>query len=129
MLIGGGSGVVPLMSMIRHRAAKSSNVPVSLLVSSRTWDEVIFRDELLRLSHGDPGFQFVVTTTRGSRVRPVDYDRRVDARMLSEVLSNMPGRPASVYVCGSDAFVEAASQGLIESAVSADVIRTERYGG
>jgi ferredoxin-NADP reductase len=102
---------------------------MTLLVSSRTWDDVIFRDELLRLSQGDPSFQCVLTTTRGPRVRPVDYDRRVDTLMLSEVLAHMPDRPASVYVCGSDAFVEAAAQALIESAVSADVIRTERYGG
>ena len=129
MLIGGGSGVVPLMSMVRHRTAKGSNVPMSLLVSSRTWNDVIFRDELLQLSHDDPGLQCVLTTTRAPRVRAVDYDHRVDAPMLADLLARMPGPPASVYVCGSDAFVEAAAQGLIESAVSADVIRTERYGG
>jgi ferredoxin-NADP reductase len=71
----------------------------------------------------------VLTTTRVPRVRAVDYDRRVDALMLEDLLARMPGPPASVYVCGSDAFVEAAAQGLIESTVSADVIRTERYGG
>lgn len=129
LLVGGGSGVVPLMSMIRHRAARRSLVPLVLLLSVRTWEEMPFREELLQLDAAGDGFRLAVTTTRSPPRRTSDYHRRVDAVMMSEALQRLPATPATVYVCGSDPFVEAAAQGLIASAVSADVIRTERYGG
>jgi ferredoxin-NADP reductase len=129
LLIGGGSGIVPLVSMVRHRAANASTLPMLLLVSARTSADVIFREELLELARQNTGFQCVLTTTRSPAVRDVDYDRRVDAAMMAELLRRMPAMPATIYVCGSDSFVEAAAQGLIASEISADVIRTERYGG
>jgi ferredoxin-NADP reductase len=128
LLLGGGSGLVPLMSMVRHRFLRHATTPMLLLLSVRSWDEVIFREELLSLSRQDTGFQCIFTTTRSPRTRELDYDRRVDASMMAELLQRMPAPPATVYVCGADGFVEAAAQGLIESSVSAAVIRTERYG-
>lgn len=129
MLVGGGSGVVPLMSMIRHRAARGCDIPMTLLLSARTWEDVVFREELLALDRASSGFQLLLATTRSPPQRAGDYDRRVDASMMADVLRRMPVRPANFYVCGSDPFVEAAAQGLIDATVSADVIRTERYGG
>ena len=126
VLMAGGSGIVPLMSMIRHRAARRSTVPVTLLLSARTWEEVIFRDELLAFEKRQDGFEFVMTTTRGAAQRSGDYDRRVDRDMVSALISAVPRQ---CYVCGSNPFVEAAAQSLIASRVSAAVIRTERYGG
>ncbi|TIQ60514.1 MAG: oxidoreductase, partial [Mesorhizobium sp.] len=72
LLVGGGSGVVPLMAMIRHRAARRSAVPVALVFSARVWDEVIFRDELIGLDDRRDGFDLVLTLTREAARRPAD---------------------------------------------------------
>ena len=77
-------GVVPLMSMLRERAAKGSNVPALLLFSSRTWEDVIFRDELLALAARNDGFQLALALTRDEPRRPQDFGRRVDASMVAE---------------------------------------------
>lgn len=128
LLVGGGSGVVPLMAMVRHRAARKSVVPVALVFSARVWDEVIFRDELIGLDDRRDGFDLVLTLTREAARRPTDYSRRVDAAMMVQSMARLPERPALAFVCGSNAFVSAAAQALIDADVPADVIRTERYG-
>ena len=134
ILIGGGSGVVPLMSMLRHRAARASKVPLLLLFSARTWEDVIFRDELLALHERRDGFELVLTLTReGGRPeaarRAGDFARRVDAPMVRALLARLPAAPLRAYVCGPNAFVEAAAQGLVGAGMAAALIRTERYGG
>src|ERR1700754_5025272 len=85
LLLGGGSGVVPLVSMVRHlKAAKlaGSTVPVLLLLSARTWDEALFRDELLELNKEMGGFTFVLNLTREADSRGQDFGRRIDAAMV-----------------------------------------------
>jgi ferredoxin-NADP reductase len=129
LLLGGGSGIVPLMSMLRHRAAVGSHVPALLLFSSRTWEDVIFRDELLALDARNDGFQLALALTRDQPRRPSDFGRRVDAAMVAELVGRLPGPPKHVFVCGGNPFVEAASQGAIEAGVAPSMIRTERYGG
>jgi ferredoxin-NADP reductase len=128
LLVGGGSGVVPLMSMARHRAASRSIVPILLVFSARVWDEVIFRDELLGLDERKDGFSLVLTLTREAARRPADYSRRVDVAMMRDAVARLPEPPRVVFVCGSNAFVSAASQALIDAGVTAEIIRTERYG-
>ena len=129
ILVGSGSGVVPLMCMIRHRAAQGSTVPTLLLFSAKTWDDVIFRDELLALDAADSGFELVLALTRDGGRRAGDYARRVDAAMIREALARTAPHPRFVFLCGSNPFVESASQGLIDAGVAAGLIRTERYGG
>jgi ferredoxin-NADP reductase len=130
LFIGGASGVVPLMCMLRHRAQSAGPRPrVLLLFSARTWDDVIYRDELLALNDARDGFDLAITLTREPARRPSDYSRRVDAPMTSDVLARLGAPPRQVYICGSNPFVEAAAQSLIASAVPASLIRTERYGG
>jgi ferredoxin-NADP reductase len=129
ILVGSGSGVVPLMCMIRHRAAQGSTVPALLLFSAKTWDDVIFRDELLALDAADNGFKLVLALTRDGIRRAGDYSRRVDAAMMRDVLARAASQPRYVFVCGSNPFVESASQGLIDAGIAAALIRTERYGG
>jgi ferredoxin-NADP reductase len=129
VLMGGGSGVVPLMSMLRHRWRQGSSVPVLLLFSARTWDDVAFRDELLAMHDARNGFDLAIALTRDTARRPEDYSRRVDKPMITEVLARLPGPPRQVYICGSNPFVEAAAQSLVASSVPASLIRTERYGG
>jgi ferredoxin-NADP reductase len=128
LLIGGGSGVVPLVSMTRHRAAQNSSAPVLLLYSARTWDELIFREGLLALKQKGNGFDLALTLTREHAAHNADYDRRIDPAMVAELLPRMPSPPKQVFVCGSNAFVTTATDALIVADVPAGVIRTERYG-
>jgi ferredoxin-NADP reductase len=129
LLLGGGSGIVPLMSMLRHRAARGSRVPALLLFSARTFDDVIFRDELLALDARNDGFQLALALTRDTPRRAQDFGRRVDAAMIAELTRRLPAPPRHVFVCGGNPFVEAAAQGAIEAGVAPAMIRTERYGG
>lgn len=128
LLVGGGSGVVPLMAMVRHRVALKSPVPVALVFSVRVWDEVIFRDELIGLDDRRDGFALVLTLTREAARRPADYSRRVDAAMMMQSIVRLREAPKLAFVCGSNAFVSAAAQALIDAGVPAGIIRTERYG-
>jgi ferredoxin-NADP reductase len=123
LLVGGGSGVVPLMAMARQRAADGDVVPTRLLYSARTWDDVIYRDELARLS-GD-GFDVVYTLTRAQPAGWTDYSRRVDRDLLAEVA---PEQLALTFVCGPTPFVEAVAQALVELGHEPSRIKTERFG-
>ena len=124
-LVAGGSGVVPLMAMLRHRAAAGSDAAARLLFSSRTWEDVIYRDELERLA-GD-GLEVVHTLTRGAPPGWTGYARRVDADMLREV-AWPPAERAQTFVCGPTSFVEAVASGLVELGHDPATIKTERFG-
>ena len=129
LLIGGGSGVVPLMSMARHRTASGSKVPMALLFSARTWEDVIFRDELLEMHGRRDGFDLVLTLTRDVDKRDGVHARRIDSGMVMQAIDQFPALPKRVYLCGSNAFVDAAANASIEAGIPATAIRTERYGG
>ncbi|MCU1334405.1 MAG: oxidoreductase [Candidatus Angelobacter sp.] len=127
LLIGGGSGVVPLMAMLRHRAAQQSRIPARLLYSSRSADDVIYRDELERLASGDDELEVVFTFTRHAPPGWTGYQRRIDAAMLDEVLQPL-GNDVRSYVCGPTLLVEAVSNALVAMGLPAEGIRTERFG-
>jgi ferredoxin-NADP reductase len=129
LLIGGGSGVVPLMAMVRHRAVVAPETRALLVYSARTWEELIFRDELLDGEAREPGFDLAITTTRGPRARPGDFDRRLAGALLREILARWGQAPRHVYVCGSNAFVGSVTSDLVREAIPAERIRAERYGG
>jgi ferredoxin-NADP reductase len=129
LLVAGGSGIAPLMSILRHRARVAPLTDALLVYSSRTWDEVIFRDELLRADDEDARMQVIVTTTRGPRHRPSDLERRLDRDALRGLLARWGVAPAHAYVCGSTPFVEAVANALVDEGVSAERVKTERYGG
>jgi ferredoxin-NADP reductase len=129
LLLAGGSGVVPLMSMLRHRAARASHVPALLLFSSRTLEDVIFRAELLALDAKHDGFQLCLALTREQPTRPQDFGRRVDEAIVAKLAGRLPEPPRHVFVCGSNPFVEAASQGALKAGIDRTLIRTERFGG
>jgi ferredoxin-NADP reductase len=119
--------VVPLMAMLRHRAATGSDLPARLLYSSRTLEDVIFRQELDRLAAAGDGLTVTHTLTRAQPSGWSGYDRRVDAAMLEEV-----GWPASerplVYVCGPTRLVEAVAGQLVALGHDPTRVRTERFG-
>jgi ferredoxin-NADP reductase len=122
LLVAGGSGVVPLAAMARHWKRIGSSVPMRLLYSSRSWDEVIYRDELEHL-----GIGVTYTLTREQPERWQGYARRIDDEMLSEVAFPAADGPR-VYVCGSTHFVDAAADGLVRLGYDPISIRTERFG-
>ena len=125
LLAAGGSGVVPLMAMIRTRAAAGSTADTRLLFSSRSWDEVIYRDELARREGG--GLRVVHTLTRARPDGWRGYARRVDAQMLAEVGPSTAELP-HVYVCGSTPFVEAVAGALVQLGHDPERVKTERFG-
>jgi ferredoxin-NADP reductase len=123
LLVGGGSGVVPLMAMARQRSADGDDVATRLLYSARGWDDVIYRDELERLS-GD-GFDVVYTLTREQPPGWTGYARRVDADMLAEV---GPSDLALAFVCGPTPFVESVAETLVQLGHDPAKVKTERFG-
>jgi ferredoxin-NADP reductase len=124
LLVAGGSGVVPLRAMLRNRQQSESDVPVRLLYSSRTLDDVIYREELNGAADG------VEVTYTLTRVQPPDwtgYSRRVDAELLSEVAWPADDE-AHAFVCGPTSFVEAVAGGLVELGYPPRRVKTERFG-
>jgi ferredoxin-NADP reductase len=127
LLIAGGSGVVPLMAMLRHRASTSHKSPARLLYSSRTLDDVIFRGELDRLAAINDGLAVKHTLTRDKPAGWDGYTRRIDGAMLEEVAWSKGEMPA-VFVCGPTSFVEAAADLLVAMDYDPMWIKTERFG-
>ena len=125
LLVAGGSGVVPLMAMVRQRAAAGGDTEMRLLSSSRGWDDVIYRDELARL--GGDGLAVVHTLTRSQPPGWTGYARRVDAEMLAEV-GPSPAEQPHVYVCGPTPLVEAVAEALVRIGHEPHRVRTERFG-
>jgi ferredoxin-NADP reductase len=127
LLVAGGSGVVPLRAMLRHRAAQGSHIPTVLLYSSRTPDDVIYRAELERLAKDDPTLKVVFTFTRQTPPGWTGYDRRIDTAMLAEEMRPL-GSGILAYVCGPTLLVEAVATALVGVGLPAERVRTERFG-
>jgi ferredoxin-NADP reductase len=127
LLIAGGSGVVPLMCMLRHRQLSGSIVPTALLYSVRTRNDVIYHSELMALARSDPRFALRITLTRESAPGWTGRVGRIDLQSVKALLEHLGG-VADVYVCGSDGFVEAASALLLQAGQPPNAIRTERFG-
>ena len=127
LLVGGGSGVVPLMCMLRHRRLAGSAVRAALLYSSRTREEVIYQDELTDLARSDPGFTLRLTLTRDVAPGWPGAVGRINLPAVQALLNDLGG-VADSFVCGSDGFVEAASALLVQAGQPATAIRTERFG-
>jgi len=126
LLVAGGSGVVPLMAMLRHRAATGSDVPARLLLSARTLDEVIYRDELDRLAKDD-ALDVAYTLTRARPPGWGGYTRRIDEAMLAKVAWPPDQRPL-IYVCGPTRLVETVASALVALGHLPARVRTERFG-
>ncbi len=128
LLIGGGSGLVPLMAMVRHRAAQGSAIPVTLVTSARTAADLLYLDELRVLRAACPGLTLVATVTREAARAPDLRAGRIDLALLRDVLE-ASGTPQLTFVCGSNPFVETVTGHLLDLGIPPGRVRTERYGG
>jgi ferredoxin-NADP reductase len=126
LLVAGGSGVVPLMAMLRHRARMADATPARLLFSSRGYEEIIYREELDQLASRNDGLEVIHTLTRSQPTGWAGFARRIDEPMLAQVLEPL-GRPR-VYTCGPTALVESVANTLVRLRIPPDRIRTERFG-
>ncbi len=127
LLVAGGSGIVPLMAMIRQRTLLRSTVPTRLLYSVRSYDEIIYRDELTSLVSKDTGLEVIYTLTRMQPANWTGYHRRVDNDLLREVVWAGKEKPLA-YVCGPTQFVETVAQGVLPLGYEPERVKTERFG-
>jgi ferredoxin-NADP reductase len=126
LLVAGGSGLVPLMAMLRHRAAQNSTIDTRLLISARRWEDIMYRDELGKLGAQD-GVHSHYTLTRDRPDGWAGFDRRIDAEMLASVGPG-PATAPRIFVCGPTPFVERAADLLVELGYPPDAIHAERFG-
>lgn len=126
-LVAGGSGIAPLMAMIRHRANSAKKVPTRLLYSSRSLEDIIYREELERFARSDSSLQITHTLTRRQPQNWNGYRRRIDPAMLIET-AFQPAENPLIFVCGSTGLVEAVATYLLELGYRPERVRTERFG-
>jgi ferredoxin-NADP reductase len=126
-LIAGGSGIAPLAAMLRHRARRKVGVPALLLYSSRSPEEVIYREELDTMARNDSNLRIVNTLTRGQRDGWTGYHGRIDKAMLAET-GFAPEQNPKIFICGPTPLVEDASRFLVELGHPFPTIKTERFG-
>ena len=126
-LVAGGSGVVPLMAMLRQRAAAASTLPAALLYSSRSVGDIIYRAELDRLAGQGDGLKVAHTLTRERPAGWSGLTRRIDQAMLREV-GFAPDAQPRIFVCGPTPLVEAAARALRDIGHEPHLIKTERFG-
>jgi ferredoxin-NADP reductase len=127
LLIAGGSGIVPLMAMLRHRAAAAYTGATTLLYSSRTYEDIIYRAELDRLAAADSSLRIIHTLTRTQPPAWTGYRRRIDHDMLAEAAPPAAAR-ALAFICGPTRMVEGAAEILTGLGYAAERIKTERFG-
>jgi ferredoxin-NADP reductase len=127
LLVAGGSGIAPLMAMIRHRRAAGDDTPTRLLFSSRSYEEIIFRQELERLASEDETLQIIHTLTRSRPEGWTGYDRRIDEEMLDEV-AFPPREWPLAFVCGPTPLVETVATALVGLGHEPTRVKTERFG-
>jgi ferredoxin-NADP reductase len=127
LLIAGGSGLAPLMAMIRHRAAAGSDVLTRLLVSARGADDLLYARELEELTAADPALEPSFTLTRSPPEGWTGYARRVDLEMLRQVAFDPTERPRT-FVCGPTGFVEHVAELLVALGHDPARVKTERFG-
>jgi ferredoxin-NADP reductase len=142
LLIAGGSGIAPLMSMFRHRSTSGTSSPMLLIFSVRTESDILFRRDLEQMAREDPHFDLLITLTRGAPDDWTGESRRIDGQMIETALGGfgeMTTKRAGVagdtdraferaYVCGGTDFVESIASHLLESGMDYNEIRTERFG-
>ncbi|HJP27559.1 MAG TPA: FAD-binding oxidoreductase, partial [Dehalococcoidia bacterium] len=131
-LIAGGTGIAPLVSMLRHRQSSPTKAPTVLMVSARTEPDLLFRKELQLMEEEDLNFDSIVTLTRKMPknwlIENVRENRRIDLKMIETAINRLGESPSSAYVCGGTGFVESIGNHLLEIGMAYTDILTERFG-
>ena len=133
-MIAGGSGIAPIMSMIRHRSntAVTEKAPMLLMFSARTEADILFASELESNAVNDPDFHLIVALTRSKETAPgyrsFRHFHRIDRPMIESALSKLAIAPSRAYICGGSSFVEAIANHLLDIGLPNNSIRTERFG-
>jgi ferredoxin-NADP reductase len=127
LLVAGGSGITPLMAMLRHRARQASTIPTRLVYSARSLDEVIYHEELESLASRGDGFEVFYTLTRSQPAGWTGFSRRIDREMLAQVAFAPSSQPLCM-VCGPTPLVEAVAASLVEQGYATERVKTERFG-
>ncbi|HET9128574.1 MAG TPA: FAD-binding oxidoreductase [Propionibacteriaceae bacterium] len=125
LLVGAGSGMVPLMSMVRHAAQRGRSDPVVLVCSAITYSHAFYRDELAALAARHPWLRVVHCITRDPAEPRAHYHRRVDTTVLAESLEG--DHPRAAYLCGPPAMVESVAAALVGLGVAPEAIEKEKY--
>ncbi|MBP37809.1 MAG: ferredoxin reductase [Dehalococcoidia bacterium] len=132
LLIAGGTGIAPLVSMLRHRQSSPTKAPTVLMVSARTEPDLLFRKELQLMEEEDLNFDSIVTLTRKMPknwlIENVRENRRIDLKMIETAINRLGESPSSAYVCGGTGFVESIGNHLLEIGMAYTDILTERFG-
>ena len=128
IFVAGGSGIAPIISMLRHRFTVKNNAPALLLFSVRTEDDILYREELERMFDNDPSLHVVTTITRGTSKDWIGNTRRIDQGMIDSALVNTGVKPESAYVCGGSGFVESIADILLDTGLDFKQIHIERFG-
>ena len=128
IFIAGGSGIAPIISMLRHRFTVKNNAPALLLFSVRTEDDILYREALEKMSDNDPSLHVVTTVTRGTSKDWIGNTRRIDQGMIDFALVNTGVKPESAYVCGGSGFVESIADILLDTGLDFKQIHIERFG-
>ena len=126
-LVAGGSGIAPLNAMLRHRTAAKNKTPALLLYSSRTFEDIIYRDELDQMAARNDGLTLVYTLTRRQPPGWTGGSRRIDRSMLATVGVPAKARP-KIFICGPTSLVESTAKSLLELGHERNLIKTERFG-
>ncbi len=132
ILIGGGSGMVPLMAMLRHHMnhlGEDSSREIIFLISSRTEGRVLYKEELADIQKKDPNVKIHITYTDQAPAGWTGYSRRVDRDMLVETLGHTKELMPMTYICGPTKFVEVVANHMIALSFNPHSIKTERFGG
>ncbi|MBX4197974.1 oxidoreductase [Candidatus Parcubacteria bacterium] len=140
ILIGGGSGMVPLMSMLRHHANHLDDPPspegfgeakreIVFMISARTYEHILYRRELERIGSQDRNINVVATITDNAPESWSGYKRRIDKEMLEEILGKYKNTDAKTFICGPTPFVEAVAKHMKALGFKSSDIKTERFGG
>ena len=128
IFVAAGSGIAPIISMLRHRFTVKNNAPVLLLFSVRTEDDILYREELERMADNDPSFHMVTTITRGTSKDWIGNTGRIDRDMIDSELVDTGVTPESAYVCGGSGFVESIANTLLDIGLDFKQIHIERFG-
>jgi ferredoxin-NADP reductase len=126
-LIAGGSGIVPLMCMLRHRAVTARRTPARLLFSARTVTDLIYREELEGMARADDDLELTFSLTREQPDSWHGFGRRIDRSMLARVTWRAADRPIS-FICGPTPLVESVAHDLVELGHEPKRLKTERFG-